>query len=156
MSELTAGSKKMNELFTFEHAIKRLEENEVFRSFAFYPRTKNVHVVGGTLFSLSRQDEDGETSYHIDTDGGLFFSSCGEEDFHVIDDFDDEAVVEMYGVDPRSLLFKACTEEQALGASGMQTEFAVAIINGREDLTPDSIQEATAEWNGFLNQHIPK
>lgn len=145
----------MQDTFTFKDAMKRLEENEANCSFAFYPRTKNGKVVGGTIFTLSQYNEDGESSYHITTDGGLFFSSCGEEGFHQQEDFDDKSVVEMYGVDPRTLLFKACTEEQAFGASGMQTEFAVAIINGREDLVPDSIQEASTTWHAFLTQHIP-
>lgn len=145
----------MDELFTFDIALKKLKKNAEHRSFAFYPTIKNGKVIGGTVFDLSRHDEDGETDYNINTEGGLFFSSCGEEDFHQADDFDDETIVEMYGIDPRILLFKGCTERQLSGASEKQTEFAVAIINGREDLVPDSIQEASTTWLRFLHQHIP-
>jgi hypothetical protein len=137
-----------------------LDENPDNVSFAFFPEFRAGNIVGGKVFSLSKNDDDdyeeGDTLYWLNADGGLFFSSFGEEDYLSIDDFDDDSVVQSYGIDPRTLLYKACTKEQALGASGMQTEYAVAILNGRDDLVPDSIQAASATWLGFLTQHLVK
>jgi hypothetical protein len=150
----------MSDLFTFDVAISRLDQNPDNVSFAFFPELRAGNIAGGKVFSLSKNDDDdyeeGDTLYWFNADGGLFFSSFGEEDYLSIDDFDDDSVVQSYGIDPRKLLYKACTKEQALSASGMQTEYAVAILNGRDDLVPDSIQDASPTWLGFLTQHLVK
>lgn len=144
----------MDDLFKFDVALERLVGNEELRCFAFFPTKRKGDIVGGTIFVLERYHDDDEVSYIFFTEGGLFFSSSGDEDSHDPDDFDDIDIVKMYGVDPRILLYKLCTKSEAISASGMQTEFAVAIINGRQDLVPSSIQEASSEWLAFLTQHV--
>lgn len=142
----------------FDDALELLKNNPDARSFAFYPDHKDGEPVGGTLFVLSVSDEDDEDegpSYWLSTEGGRFFSDCGEEDMHQVEDLDDPEVLGLYGVDPRTLLYKQCGTDLAVSASGMMTEYAVSIINGKPDSVPDSFLDAEPEWIDLLYQHIP-
>ncbi|UDM18862.1 hypothetical protein [Vogesella sp. XCS3] len=124
-----------DDLLSFAEAVARLQAYPEAHSFAVLPIQRGAEVVGGTVFTLSSYDDDDDEYISMSAEGGLFGDSCGFEDTHDLESFDADLaqIKQQYGLDPRELRYKACTPEQMGMATGMQTEFAVAALNGYPD-----------------------
>jgi hypothetical protein len=146
-----------SELYSFDEAVGRLRKDPEHCSFAVFPQKRGNKYYKATMFMLTREDEDGEVYITLNTEGGLFFSSVGEEGSHDIDMLDEEIdeIKSMYEIDPRTLQYKSCTSDQIFSAMGMNTEFGVAILNGREEDAPSSSADLPGEWEAWLTQHAP-
>ena len=124
-----------DDFLSFTDAVARLQADSEAHSFAVLPIRRGAEVVGGTVFTLSSYDDDDNAYISMSAEGGLFGDSGGFEDAHDLDSFETDLVriKQQYGSDPRELRYKACTPEQMDMAIGMQTEFAVAALNGYPD-----------------------
>jgi len=122
-------------LLSFDEAVARIKADPSMSSFAVLPMVNGSQVVGGTVFTLMSDDDDGEVFINLAAEGGHFQSLCGEEAMYSLEELEDDlaAIKRLYNCDPRSLRFQPCTMDQVYGSMGMQTEFAVAVLNGYPD-----------------------
>lgn len=147
----------IDDLYSFEEAKRRLLEDPDQCSFAVYPGQIGREYVKATVFLLVSQEDEGDTHLNLYTETGQFFTSSDEEDIHDVFALGDEAdrIRSLYGIDPRSLRYKACTEDQIFSAMDVQIEHAIALLNGRPEDTPRFPDDLPDVWDTWLTQHAP-
>lgn len=148
----------MTELFSFDNAVLRLTEQADQHSFAFFPTISSGDIVGGTIFLLLVDHNEDAPHLALFTESGVFGISVGEETSHHLDSLKQEEneITALYGIDPRTLRYKACDRQQISKSMMTLPEHAVAVLNGAPNLTPDSVNQASPIWSGWLTQHLPE
>ncbi|MGC0155455.1 hypothetical protein ACPRNU_23605 [Chromobacterium vaccinii] len=90
--------------------------------------------------------------------GGGFHSSSGIENFLWPEDLDGQDFEKLYGVDFRKLNYKMVTCELISRASGMETQFSLAILHqydGDIELNPAFGLSLPDDWDAWLSMHLP-
>lgn len=140
------------DLFSHDEALRRLAGDPTHCAFAFFPKHSAGEISGGVFFFL----ELGESKPLLRAFQGRFFS--GEAKTGVYDDEEADRhaalFLQVFGVDPRTLSFKACAPAQIETAVHHAIERNVSILNGFETI-PQSERDISPEWEALLLQHLP-
>lgn len=139
-------------LFSHAEAVQRVREDHAHCAFAFFPNHSAGEIHGGVFFFV----EFGDSSPQLRAFRGRFFT--GEATTGVYEDADlyknSASFLAVFGVDPRSLMFKACSQKQIETAIHHPIERNISVLNGHEKV-PDSEREVSPEWEALLFQHMP-
>lgn len=140
-------------LFSHDEALHRLDEDRSQCAFAFYPKHSAGDISGGVIFFL----EPGDPMPQLRVFRGRFFTGSATTGVYNGKDAElyTSLFIEVFGVDPRTLRYKACTPAQIETALHCAIERNVSVLNGHH-FVPLSDREITPEWESLLFQHMPK
>ncbi|WP_157889358.1 hypothetical protein [Chromobacterium subtsugae] len=148
-----------DELIDYGAAVEFVASHADAAAFAFFPSHRNGKVVGGTVFAITSQTEEvSDEHWTLETFGGLFHSSSGEEDTLWPEDLEELDFQGIYGVDFRRLRYKIVVRGLVSRASSMETQCSLGILHqydGDIELNPAFGLCVPDDWEKWLSMHLP-
>lgn len=138
-------------LIPFWDAVHLVLTDTAMAAFAFKPERRGGDIVGGTVYTICRSDDDedeSENAWRVFVDGGDFHDEVGTDDVIFPENAD--------GDECATLLYQLCPARRASDVAGLgyKTEYILSRLHGYEE-DPANI-EGTPTWRVWLTQHDPE